>query len=195
MAKIYVLMGKSSSGKDTIYSELRKIKELNFKNITMYTTRPMRAGEADGREYFFTDEQYVRNLEDNNRIIELRAYNTVHGVWKYFTADDGQIDKNSDNKYLIIATVEAYEKYVKYYGNDMIVPIYIEVDNKTRIHRALAREDAQNDPKYAEMCRRFLADEQDFSDERLEKAGIVKRYNNINLNECIYEITNDILKS
>jgi guanylate kinase len=155
----------------------------------------MRAGEADGREYFFTDEQYVRNLEDNNRIIELRAYNTVHGVWKYFTADDGQIDKNSDNKYLIIATVEAYEKYVKYYGNDMIVPIYIEVDNKTRIHRALAREDAQNDPKYAEMCRRFLADEQDFSDERLEKAGIVKRYNNINLNECIYEITNDILKS
>lgn len=195
MAKIYVLMGKSSSGKDTIYSELRKIKELNLKNITMYTTRPMRAGEADGREYFFTDEQYVRNLEDNNRIIELRAYNTVHGVWKYFTADDGQIDKNSDNKYLIIATVEAYEKYVKYYGNDMIVPIYIEVDNKTRIHRALAREDAQNDPKYAEMCRRFLADEQDFSDERLEKAGIVKRYNNINLNECIYEITNDILKS
>lgn len=195
MAKIYVLMGKSSSGKDTIYSELRKIKELNLKNITMYTTRPMRAGESDGREYFFTDEQYVRNLEDNNRIIELRAYNTVHGVWKYFTADDGQIDKNSDNKYLIIATVEAYEKYVKYYGNDMIVPIYIEVDNKTRIHRALAREDAQNDPKYAEMCRRFLADEQDFSDERLEKAGIVKRYNNINLNECIYEITNDILKS
>lgn len=195
MAKIYVLMGKSSSGKDTIYSELRKIKELNLKNITMYTTRPMRAGEADGREYFFTDEQYVRNLEDNNRIIELRAYNTVHGVWKYFTADDGQIDKNSDNKYLIIATVEAYEKYVKYYGNDMIVPIYIEVDNKTRIHRALAREDAQNYPKYAEMCRRFLADEQDFSDERLEKAGIVRRYNNINLNECIYEITNDILKS
>lgn len=195
MAKIYVLMGKSSSGKDTIYNELRKITELNLKNITMYTTRPMRVGEKDGREYFFTDEKYVRNLEENNRIIELRAYNTIHGIWKYFTADDGQIDKNSDSKFLIIATLEAYEKYVEYYGKDMIVPIYIEVDDKTRIHRALAREDAQNEPKYAEMCRRFLADEQDFSYDRLEKAGIDKRYNNINLKECISEIANDIMKS
>lgn len=195
MAKIYVLMGKSSSGKDTIYNELRKITELNLKNITMYTTRPMRVGEKDGSEYFFTDEKYVRNLEENNRIIELRAYNTIHGIWKYFTADDGQIDKNSDSKFLIIATLEAYEKYVEYYGKDMIVPIYIEVDDKTRIHRALAREDAQNEPKYAEMCRRFLADEQDFSYDRLEKAGIDKRYNNINLKECISEIANDIMKS
>lgn len=195
MAKIYVLMGKSSSGKDTIYSELRKMAELNLKSITMYTTRPMRAGEENGREYFFTDEKNVRNLEENNCIIELRAYNTVHGIWKYFTADDGQIDKDSDSKYLIIATLEAYEKYVEYYGNDMIVPIYIEIDDKTRIHRALTREDSQDEPKYAEMCRRFLADEQDFSNEKIEKAGIVKRYNNINLNECISEIANDIMKS
>ena len=134
-------------------------------------------------------------IEINNKIIELRAYNTVHGIWKYFTADDGQIDKNSNNKYLIIATLEAYEKYVEYYGKDVIVPIYIEIDDKTRIHRALAREDAQNNPKYAEMCRRFLADEQDFSSERLEKAGIVKKYKNINLMECISEIANDIMKS
>ena len=195
MAKIYVLMGKSSSGKDTIYSELRKMEVLNLKTITMYTTRPMREGEEDGREYFFTNEDYVRNLEINNKIIELRAYNTVHGVWKYFTADDGQIEKNSSNKYLIIATLEAYEKYVKYYGKDVIVPIYIEIDDKTRIHRALAREDAQNNPKYAEMCRRFLADEQDFSNERLEKAGIDKKYNNINLMECISEIASDIIRS
>ncbi len=195
MAKIYVLMGKSSSGKDTIYSELLKMEGLGLKNITMYTTRPMREGEENGREYFFTNEDYVRNFEINNKIIELRAYNTVHGIWKYFTADDGQIDKNSNNKYLIIATLEAYEKYVEYYGKDVIVPIYIEIDDKTRIHRALAREDAQNNPKYAEMCRRFLADEQDFSSERLEKAGIVKKYKNINLMECISEIANDIMKS
>lgn len=195
MAKIYVLMGKSSSGKDTIYSELKKLNELNLKNIVIYTTRPMREGEENGREYFFTDEKYVKQLEGKNKIIELRAYNTVHGVWKYFTADDGQIDKNSDSKYLIIATLEAYEKYVLYYGKDIVMPIYIEIDDKTRIHRALEREDSQKDPKYAEMCRRFLADEQDFSNERLDKIGIKKRYNNTNLRECISEIASDIMKS
>jgi guanylate kinase len=155
----------------------------------------MRASEEAGKEYFFVDDKYVRSLEENNKIIELRAYNTVHGIWKYFTADDGQIDIKSDNKYLIIATLEAYEKYVEYYGKDIIVPIYIEIDDKTRIHRALAREDSQEKPKYAEMCRRFLADDQDFSNERLEKTGISKRYQNINLMECISEIANDIMKS
>lgn len=192
MAKLYVIMGKSSSGKDTIYSKLRFMKDLQLRNITMYTTRPMRDGEKEGREYFFTDESSLEKFKKNNQIIELRAYNTVHGVWKYFTADDGQIDMNSQNKYLIIATLEAYEKYLDYYGSDVVVPIYIEVDDGTRIHRALAREDAQKDPKYTEMCRRFLADEEDFSEEKLQRAGIVKRYNNINLDECISMIVEDV---
>lgn len=192
MAKIYVIMGKSSSGKDTVYNKIRNMKELGLKTITMYTTRPMRVGEEEGREYFFTDEEAVQKYLLDNKIIELRAYNTVHGVWKYFTVDDGQIDTISNDKYVIIATLEAYEKYLEYYGNDIIVPIYIEVDDRTRIHRALAREDEELNPKYAEMCRRFLADEEDFSEENLNRAGIVKRYNNVSLSECISKISKDI---
>ncbi len=194
MAKIFVIMGKSSSGKDTVYNKLRNMNELGLKTITMYTTRPMRMGEENGREYIFTNEVCVQELLNKNKIIELRAYNTVHGVWKYFTVDDKQIDIESDNKYIIIATLEAYQKYLEYYGNNMIVPIYIEVDDRTRIHRALAREDEEKNPKYAEMCRRFLADEEDFSEERLNKAGIVKRYNNVSLSECISNISKDIMK-
>lgn len=194
MAKIYVIMGKSSSGKDTVYNEIRNMKELGLKTITMYTTRPMRVGEEEGKEYFFTDEEAVQKFSQENRIIELRAYNTVHGIWKYFTVDDGQIDRTSDDKYVIIATLEAYEKYLEYYGNEMIVPIYIEVDDRTRIHRALAREDEEQNPKYAEMCRRFLADEEDFSEEKLYRAGIVKRYNNVSLCECISNISKDIME-
>ena len=194
MAKIYVIMGKSSSGKDTVYSKIRNMKELGLKTITMYTTRPMRVGEEEGREYFFTDDDAVQKYAQENRIIELRAYNTVHGVWKYFTVDDGQVDKTGNDRYIIIGTLEAYEKYLEYYGNDIIVPIYIEVDDRTRIHRALAREDGESNPKYAEMCRRFLADEEDFSEDKLHKAGIVKRYNNVNLSECISNISRDIME-
>lgn len=194
MAKIFVIMGKSSSGKDTIYNKLRNMKELGLKTITMYTTRPMRVGEENGREYFFTNEECVQKFFTENKIIELRAYNTVHGVWKYFTADDGQIDIESDKKYIIIATLEAYEKYLEYYGNKVLVPIYIEVDDRTRIHRALAREEEQNNPGYAEMCRRFLADEVDFSEEKLNKIGIEKRYNNVNFSECISNISKDIME-
>lgn len=195
MAKIYVIMGKSSSGKDTIYNRLKNSEQLNFHNVIMYTTRPMREGEEEGKEYFFTTDSEVSEFEKNGKIIELRAYNTVHGIWKYFTLDDGQIDLRSDKNYLIIATLEAYKKYVEYYGRDTVVPIYIEVEDKIRIHRALAREDMQEKPKYAEMCRRFLADEQDFSEENIKKLGINKRYRNNDLNECLEEIIEDVTNS
>ena len=188
MAKIFVIMGKSSSGKDTIYSRIIKVTDNKLKTVTMYTTRPMRDGEADGREYFFTDDKHCRELMDTGKIVELRAYNTVYGVWKYFTADDGQIDIDGNDSYIIIGTLEAFEKISSYYGKDKVFPIYIEIDDKTRIHRALEREDSQQQPKYAEMCRRFLADSEDFSEEKLSEAGIERRFLNTDLDKCIDEI-------
>ena len=191
MAKLYVIMGKSSTGKDTVYKRI--VEKTDVTTITMYTTRPMRAGEAQGREYFFIDEDTLADLEKENKIIELRAYNTVHGIWKYLTVDDGQINPESEEKYLIIATLEAYEKYLAYYGKEVVVPIYIEVDDRTRIHRALQREDAEQNPKYKEMCRRFIADEEDFSEEKLKMAGIDMRYDNYDLDICVDTIIRNML--
>ena len=51
MGKIYYLMGKSSSGKDTIYRELIENEKLSLKTILGYTTRPIREGEKEGVEY------------------------------------------------------------------------------------------------------------------------------------------------
>ena len=152
MAKLFVIMGKSSTGKDTVYKEL--LKSGSLKPIVMYTTRPMREGETDGKEYFFTTDKDVEAYQAENKIIEMRSYNTIQGLWRYYTLDDGQIDRNSDDKYVIIATLQAYEIYLAYYGSDMVIPIYIEVDDKTRIHRAIEREDRQHRPDYVEMCRR-----------------------------------------
>lgn len=55
MGKIFYLMGKSSSGKDTIFKALLSDGELSLKQIVPYTTRPIREGEQNGVEYFFTD--------------------------------------------------------------------------------------------------------------------------------------------
>lgn len=187
MAEIYVLMGKSASGKDTVFHRLMRQKDFPWKKITMYTTRPMRAGEIDGREYFFTDEAQVTAFEQAGKMIELRAYQTVHGIWKYFTADDGQIKIDSDEVYLVIGTLDVFRNYVLYYGKEKVVPIYIETDEKTRFRRAVAREEEQKQPKYAELCRRFLADENDFSEENLKKFGIdaEHRFQNQDLDKCV----------
>lgn len=185
MGKIFCIMGKSSSGKDTLYKQILKDRSLHLSCIVPYTTRPIRFGETEGVEYYFTGEERLRQLEKEGKVIEVRAYHTVHGVWKYFTVDDGQIDLENQN-YLIIVTLEAYIKIRDYFGADSVVPIYIEVEDRIRLRRALDREDLQSKPKYAELCRRFLADSEDFSEEKLLASGIHKRFFNRSL-ETIYK--------
>ena len=85
----------------------------------------------------------------------MRAYHTKCGVWKYFTADDGQIDLEKYD-YIVIGTLQSYEEMRLYFGKDRLVPVYIEVEDGERLSRALMRERQQSEPKYSEMCRRFL---------------------------------------
>ena len=186
MGKIVYIMGKSSSGKDTIFQKMKEALP-EFKTIVLYTTRPIRAGEQDGVEYHFVKEETLKAFEEKGQIIELRAYNTVHGVWKYFTADDGQINLEKEN-YLVIGTLESYEQMKKYFGEDALLPIYVQVEDGARLGRALERERRQQIPKYEELCRRFLADSQDFSEENIARAGIETRFENVELESCVSEI-------
>ena len=120
MSKIFYFMGKSASGKDTIFKQIKE-RMPNLKTIVIYTTRPIREGEQEGVEYYFVDEKRLAELEAQGKVIELRAYNTVHGVWKYFTVDDGQFD--GDENYIAIGTLESYAKMLAYMGTDSLVPI------------------------------------------------------------------------
>ena len=115
------------------------------------------------------------------------SYDTVYGVWKYFTVDDGQVDL-ADNSYLLIGTLETYVKIRQYYGAAQVVPVYIEVEDGERLLRAIAREKEQKIPKYTEMCRRFLADSEDFSEEKLKEAGVSVRFENEKLENTIDKV-------
>ena len=190
MGKIYYMMGKSSSGKDTLYKEvLKALPEL--KTLVLYTTRPIREREQEGVEYHFVTDEELERFEKAGKIIEERTYDTVYGAWKYATIEDGQVNL-AESDYLMIGTLESYGKLKKYYGAAYLVPVYIEVEDGERLNRALTRERQQEVPRYAEMCRRFLADTEDFSEEHLRAAGIKKRYYNDDQKRCLDEIIEDI---
>lgn len=180
-------MGKSSSGKDTIYKELLKRESLQLEKIVLYTTRPVRAGETEGVQYHFVDDAKAQSLQDEGKVIEMREYHTFHGLWKYFTVDDGQIDL-SIHDYLIIGTIESFVKTKTYFGAEKVMPIMIELDDGVRLQRALDRERSEDRPRYEEMCRRFLADSTDFSKEKKVEAGIDKEFYNDDLEQCLKEI-------
>lgn len=187
MGKIYYMMGKSSSGKDTLFQMLIKDSGCALSTIVPYTTRPMRDGERDGVEYYFCEDAKVQELQEQGRLIELRSYQTVQGVWHYFTAADEQVDLQH-HSYLMIGTLESYLNVREYYGKEHVFPIYIEVEDGVRLQRALDRERKQKNPAYEELCRRFLADAKDFSEEKLREAEITRRFCNVTLPEVLQEI-------
>lgn len=191
MGKIFYIMGKSAAGKDRIYSLLAGNKELKLKKLVLYTTRPIRDGEENGVQYYFTDDSKLQEFKEEGKLIEARAYHTVHGIWTYFTADDGQVDL-LDGNYLGIGTLESYQKLKEYYGEEHVIPIYIQVEDGERLQRALQREREQEKPKYEELCRRFLADQEDFSERNIQEAGIKLRFTNDNLELCVESIINYI---
>ncbi len=188
MGKLFYIMGKSSTGKDTLYEALRNDPSLPLRQLVMYTTRPIRADETDGKEYVFVDEAAADALLRAGKVIEMRAYETVHGIWRYFTVDDARTDL-AHFSYLAIGTLESYAKLKAYYGADRVVPIYLEVSDENRLRRALERECKSQNRKFEEMCRRFLADQADFSEEKLQAAGIGRRFaNDGDCASCVREV-------
>jgi guanylate kinase len=196
VGKIFYLTGKSCAGKDSLYNILKNDDELKLCPVIRYTTRPIRDGETDGVSYHFVDMDGYKSFKDSGKIIEEQVYHTVHGDWWYFTADDGGIDIENKN-YLAIGVLESFAGTRDYYGSEKVIPIYVELDDGERLQRALKRERLPENGRYAEMCRRFLADEKDFREERIKELGITEedRFENDDLEDCAERIKAWILKS
>lgn len=195
MSKLFVIMGKSATGKDSIFKALIENIRVDLTRIIPYTTRPIREGETDGIEYYFISEESMDTLISQGKVIERRTYQTMYGDWNYLTVDDGQFNLEEKKAYLMIATPEAYRKLVQYFGKENVIPLLIEVEDGVRLSRALQRERQQKNPKYAEMCRRYLADEMDFSDQIIKELNVKKIYKNEDFQSCIHDIVDDIIKT
>lgn len=192
MGKIFLVMGKSATGKDHIYKAVLEKLGDNIKPVVGYTTRPMREGETDGLEYKFVTIDQLEDMKKAGIVIESRCYNTVMGPWHYFTCDDGQINPDEYNS-LLIVTPEAYEKLLKYFGQEKVRAVYIESSDTDRILRSIKREQKQEVPNIKEVCRRYLADEEDFAESYLEELGIKKRFINKDFDECVLAVTEYII--
>lgn len=169
MSRIFCLTGKSCSGKDTLYARiLERCPELV--PVILHTTRPRRPGEVDGQTYHFVTEEQLRQYEAQGQVIEKREYHTTQGLWTYFTL---RFALDADR--LLITTLEGAQALMDCYGPDAVRLVYLHVDDRTRLLRYIDRESRQIHPDYAEVCRRFLADQEDFSRERLARFPLLHR--------------------
>ena len=162
MNRVFCLVGKSCSGKDTLYARILERKRPGLVPVIPYTTRPRRTGELDGQNYHFVTQEQLRQYEAENRVIEKREYHTTQGLWTYFT-----LRFPLDQDRLLITTLDGAQSLMDCYGPERVCVVYLHVDDRTRLLRCIDREEGQERPDYTEACRRFLADQSDFSRQRL----------------------------
>lgn len=177
------MIGKSASGKDTLFKQILSNKRPNLIPVTPYTTRPKRTDEKSGVDYHFVTEEQLMYFESENRVIEKRQYHTTQGLWRYFTL---KFNIENDNNYILITTLEGALSIAEQYGSDMVHVVYLVADDKTRLLRCIDRESRQILPDYVEVCRRFIADQKDFSDEKIRLLKNVHRIDtSLSLEDCL----------
>lgn len=162
--KIITLTGASASGKDLLLKEVVKDNG-NIKPIVSVTTRPKREGEEDGVDYKFISFEEFKELFENDELIERREYHTIDGIWHYGIAKDS-IDLESTDAYIVILDVYGVIQLTKYLSEletdtpIEVYPIFINCNGQQRLLRSLHRESNLKDTQVAEICRRYLDDQE-----------------------------------
>ena len=149
MAKVVCLIGSAASGKDTILNKC-----VNFcEPIISVTSRKMRDTEC-GNEYIFCNNELIENYIKKDALVEYRK-RIVDGKLAYYGVLKTSIDLDSDEKYIVILDNNGYEKMKRYVGDDNIISIYIECNDKLRMKRIKERQPSITDE---EILARFEDD-------------------------------------
>lgn len=76
---VMTITGPSGSGKSTLEARLEK--DHGFHRVISTTTRPMRPGEEDGKNYHYVTEAEFRSLEEHGKMAEsVEFHGNLYGV-------------------------------------------------------------------------------------------------------------------
>ena len=197
MGKLFCIIGKDASGRDTVFKGLISDPDLGLRPVIPYTARPPKPGEAAEGRWHFVTEDTMRGMKRAGKILERHCCDTEDGAWDCFTVDDGGIGL-PDSICLTVGTLESFWK-LRALGTFDVVPVYIETDDYNRLRRALQREAERETPSYAGLCRRFISGQHEFTEESLAEAGITDAYRfsndtDGNPGQCIQKVKTFIQK-
>ena len=145
-------MGRSCSGKDTVFKELKK-RFPNLQSVLMHTTRPIRTGEVQGVDYRFDTMDEFRT-----HCRKMISLNFVHIRPNMETGIITQLRDSIDLKkgsYLGVGTPSSYDSLMDYF-KESLIPIYLKVEEYDLLSRALEREHRQKEPKYTETLQEIF---------------------------------------
>ena len=181
---IYCILGVSGAGKTTIAQEVAK--RLNIELVVSYTSRPKRAGEQDGVDYHYVDNNYFDEHKDE--FMEIREYTVYDGsVWKYGYKQDSFNFK--DKSKIVILETYGYPAFEEYFGKERLKPIIINAFSEDLYARAQKRGD---DPQ--EIKRRISEDILKIAEFKNNTDNCANVYNHFELEFAIMQAMKIIMR-
>lgn len=177
--KIVAICGPSGSGKDYIAKKVKDQLGDNVNLVVADTTRPPRLSEINGKAYnFLTPEQFFAKKH-----LEITCFNN----WYYGTPMDSL---RKDKVNLLILNPNAILQVYRFAENIDLKIVRIVTPDKTRVLRQLNRAES---PNVYEICRRFLADHEDFAKLQYLPCQVLSNYDEYTSKvtvSCIVDIIN-----
>lgn len=120
--EIFVIVGASGAGKTSI---ARKLEESNdWVECKSHTTRTMRDGEVNGKDYYFIDEETFNEMLANGEFAENVTYDgNQYGISK----EEIEAIHSKGNNCFIIANYDGYKQIKKIYPESKSIFVYARV--------------------------------------------------------------------
>lgn len=137
MNKIYLIIGKSAVGKDTLKSFLLDNGE--FHNAISFTTRPMRSNERNGVDYHFVSDAKMDEIINSGQALETTEYKQSDGTLFRYCFARNCLSDNKNN--LMVINPIGLKQLCSYPDiKEKISVIYLKASEMTRKARYYARE-------------------------------------------------------
>lgn len=106
---LIVISGPSGVGKGTVVKEVMKDEELHLSYSTSMTTRDPRAGEVDGKDYFFVSKEEFLKVKEEGGLLESNEF-----VGNYYGTPKAYVEKlrNEGKNVLLEIDVEGCKQVV-----------------------------------------------------------------------------------
>lgn len=147
MKKLVIIASPSGCGKDTVVQSLLN-KIHNSRKIVTTTTRDIRPGEVEGKNYYYTSKDTFTKLIHFNSFIE---WEEVHGEL-YGTRKD-EFQKPCDIAFAVIDVFGAMK--LKSLYEDSTILIFLKPPSKQELIRRLKNRSTETDEQISKRMDRY----------------------------------------
>lgn len=173
---LVILSGFSGSGKGTIMNLLMSRYEENYALSISATTRKPRAGEQEGREYFFKSREEFEKMIEKNELIEYALY-----VENYYGTPKAYVEEQLEAGRDVILEIEIQgARKVKEMFPDTLLLFVTPPDADTLKKRLMGRGTDEESVVSARLSRAF------------EEASGVEDYDYLIINDELEDCVNEV---